>query len=269
MMSKETYADKIAKLLRKAESTQHPAEAELLMAKAQELMVTYAIDEEMLARIGGEQRKERDVIVEESIEYTGLFRDALRDIGSAIARANDCRILVSSWPRYDRDEKTSKTMKVKVARLHVIGFSADVRRVHMLNASLQIQATTAQLTWWRAEDRSHYSRQDAWQSRRTFLFGFANGLNQKLQEARRVGEAAAVKNQEARGDAAASDSVALVLRDKRTAVNDWIDTKYGNSLRNVSRNYKHGSGYGAGQAAGRNADTGNRMGGGARKELGR
>lgn len=260
MTETDKFADKIAKLLRKAESTT-PEEAELLIAKAQELMVTYAIDEEMLARVTGDLRKERDHIVEETIEYTGLFREALRDVGSAIAGANDVRTLISSWPRYEGRKR------VKVARLHIVGFSEDVRRVHMLNASLQIQAAAAQLQWWSEKDRSGYSRQEAWQSRRTFLFGFAQGVREKLFAARKRGEEQAQMNVAARDPNAGADSVALMLRDKRSQVKDWIDQKYGQSLRGVSRNYKHGSGYGDGVNAGRRADTGDRVGGQPRKGL--
>ena len=81
----EHYADKIAKLLAKAESTT-PEEAESLVAKAQELMTAYAVSEAMIDSVRG---IERDEIGQD--EYVGIFRAAVADIGRAVARANGWR----------------------------------------------------------------------------------------------------------------------------------------------------------------------------------
>lgn len=268
----EAYAEKIAKLLRHAEKAGTQEEAETFLTKAQELMVTWAIDEEMLAKAQGKQVQEQ--IVEKHIAYTGIFQAALYDIGAAVAKANNCRVMISTRD-YVRDADGKMTKK-KNTVLYVIGFESDVARVRMLDASVQIQATSAMTRWWKEQDSSWMSSMEKFKARREFLFGFARGLSSKLREAAKAGQAQAVANEAARhGDteeakAEATTGVELVLRSRADQVKDWQDEKYGGSLRRVSRNYSSG-GYGAsqaGHAAGRSADVGGSRIAGRRGELG-
>lgn len=261
MTDQEKYADKIAKLLRKAEnSAATPAEAEAFVTKAQELMTTYAITEELLARARGVNLEQREEIVEETIDYTGIYRQALYDIGSAIAKANNCRCLVSNLT-YKKPQTT---------RLHVIGFKSDVDRVRMLDASLQIQAIGGMRKAEKDFLQSWMSGMQKYKSRRDFIFGFAHGLDQQLARANRRAEAEAAAQEEIRltgtgvdcpsAHATAEQSVTLVVRDKRERVQDWMDKTYGDSLRSVSRRYSSGSGQarGMGHEAGKKADAGTR-----------
>lgn len=254
----EKYADKIAKLLRKAESTT-PEEAEALIAKAQQLMTEYAIDEALLAKARGEEVTEE--IVEEDITYKGVYHAALFDIGYAIALANDCRGLIGKHGKY--------------TRLHVIGFKSDVERVRMLDASVQIQAVGALTKWWSEQDSSWMTAMDKFKARREFLFGFARGLGHQLTAAKVAGEKAAAKTQAERAHVSQDDaveSVALVVRSKKARVQDWMDEAYGKRLRSSSRRYSSGGhdARAAGSAAGRRADVSGRSKvGGTRRELGR
>src|ERR1051326_8295178 len=111
MTESERYADKIAKLLRKAESTTQE-EAELLVQKAQELMTQYAISEELISRAKGENAKKREEIIEKTINLTGQYRNELWDIGATCARNNDCRVLIG---------------RGSTVTLYVIGFESEVR----------------------------------------------------------------------------------------------------------------------------------------------
>ncbi len=274
---KEKYADKIAKLLRKAEATNVAEEAQAFTAKAQELMQLYAIDEELLARARGENDRVAEAIIEDEILYTGIYRDALYDVGAAVAAANNVRRLISK--RAARDGRPATTV------LHLIGFESDVRRVQLLNASVQIQATSAQLNWWRdhKDEYAMYGGMEKFKARREFIFGFSQGLSSKLEEAniRAQNEAAqhaatraeeedeTVEHEDAVADATAS--VALVIQDKQEKVNDWMDETYGGRIRKVSRNYASGGGSanGAGYAAGRSADMGGGKISGSQRSIGR
>src|SRR6266487_2915724 len=131
------WAERIAKLLRKAENTDNVDEAEAYTTKAQQLMVKYAITEELLARADG--RQVQDVVVQESITYVGVFHRALFNIGWAIVRANDCRGFIT---KHTNDTK-----------LLIIGFQTDVSNVKMLDVSLQIQASIA-MQRWRSEEHT-------------------------------------------------------------------------------------------------------------------
>lgn len=255
------YADRIAKLLRKAESTT-PEEAEALVAKAQALMTQYAIDEIMLAQVQGRQLQ--DEIVEETIQYTGIFMTVILDVGFTIARFNDCRGFFS---KHDY-------AKPKRVDLHVIGYKSDVERVRLLDASLQIQCSRALTEWRRTSSEALFSKMESFKQRRQFIVGFNQGLSSQLAAARRAGLEAAAQTEAQRSKVAAdvaTQSVALVLRDRKSQVDDWYDRTYGRSLRKVSRRYSSGgaSAHSAGVAAGRSADTGKPSVGGSGKAIGR
>lgn len=264
--SQEEYADKIAALLRKAEdSAATPAEAEAFVSKAQELMTKYAITEELLARARGANLQSQEEIVEVHIDYTGIYRQALYDVGKVIAQANNCKILISNH----------NYTKPQFVRLHVIGFESDVERVRMLNASLQIQAIGGMRKAEKDFLQSWMSGMQKYKARRDFIFGFASGLQQQLAAANRRAEAEAAREEAERltdldsrtlHTDEARESVALVIRDKKQRVSDWMDETYGDTIRKVHRSYSHGSGAarGMGHAAGKKADAGGRgkVGGG-------
>jgi len=254
----EKYADKIAKLLRKAESTSSQEEADALYSKAQELMLTYAISEEMVARAAG--KTVQDKIVSEHIDYAGSYQAALFDIGAAIARANDCYVLITKNLRVPDKEKNKW---VNVTRLTIIGFKSDVDRVRLLDASVQLQAGLTLRQWAKTNVKDYWSGMEKFKQRRAFLFGYASGLSYQLHKAR----AAAVKTV---SDEHGEKGVALVLADKKTQVNDWVDVTYGKSLRSVKRSYDTPSGgFGAGHSAGQNANVNRPSVGGNKGALGR
>lgn len=260
----ERYADKIVKLLRKAESTA-PEEAELLTAKAQELMTRYQISEAMIAEREGTGTSEE--LTEVQLTYTGVYRHALMELGFACAKQNGCRAFYT-----DARWRTPKEMVVTAC-----GFEGDVRRVEMLNASVQVQLHGALAAWWKG-DKTHQllARRQKFHERREFMFGFASGLSQQLAEARKRATGEAAKDEADRAgvsDREASDSVALVVRSRKDRVDDWYDRTHGRSLRYVVHNYARGSGgaRGAGADAGVRADLSSgsdRVRGGAPAALG-
>lgn len=267
MTDQEKYAAKIAKLLRQAESTDVEAEADAFVAKAQQLMTAYAIDAAMLAQARGENEKKAEDIVRVPFTFTGIFKQALLQIAYIIAQANDCQGVrtADTWVYEDGKRK-------KADILHVIGFESDVENVQLLNASLQIQAATAQRAWWKDQDSSWMSGMEKFKARREFLWGFSAALRIRLREAREAGEAEAVRNEQTRtknDSDVARQSVELVLRDKKQRVEEWMDKTYGSSLRRVSRRYSSGGmdANRAGRAAGQRANIGNPSVGGGRKEL--
>lgn len=245
------YAERIAKLLRQAEDPAvGQAEAEAFLGKAQALMTQYAIDEQLIAAAKADNADQApEKIVEDVIEYSGGYHPALFDIGAAVARAQGVKVLISK-----RGNRTD---------LHLIGFESDVARAKMLDTSAQIQATGALGKWWR-EEKGQYDYSTASQkfnARRTFLFGFARGLDEKLKAANAVGKKEAAKAQAERADVSqdeAEKTVALVVRTREEQVQDWCDKTYGQFRKGVSRNYKQ-TGYGArqaGHAAGQRANLG-------------
>jgi hypothetical protein len=236
--AQETYADKIAKLLAKAESTT-PEEAELLIAKAQELMQRYAIDQFMVDAARGVEREE---IMTTVFRYEGTYRQAHAQIAWEVLRANGCRGVYTDNPTR------------RIYELEVVGFQSDVDRTRIVETSLQIQAQRALNAWWGSSPmHAALDRNRKFNSRREFLFGFATGT----QAALRTANASAQRSAQAAQKSGPSDSVALVLRSRADRVDEWMDKSYGR-LRSVNRNYKSGgAGAGsAGRAAGARADVG-------------
>lgn len=248
----EKQADRIARLLRKAESTQYDAEAESLVSKAQELMAQYAVDQALVeaAKNGDKQREE---IVREMIVYKGRYKLPLRYVGYAIAEHNGCRPLL-------RDEHV----------LVLVGFETDVSRAKMLDSSLQVQCIAAMWRWWKDERENHrlLSEWEKHKARRQFCISFADGLEAQLTAAVKAGREEASRVEAERSGITqdeAAESVALVIRSREDRIQDWFDREYGDSIRSVSRSYAGGSsGRDAGYAAGRSADIGRGVGGAAR-----
>lgn len=257
------WTDKVVKLLRKAEETDVPAEAETFMAKAQELMTKHSIDEAMLA---DREDKPAEEIVEEVVEYAGVYRVALRGLGHVIAKANSCRSFYC-------DMRYSSPRRIDV---HIIGYESDVARVKMLNASAQLQLETAKAAWVAEQPNFKlFSSKQKKYARRDFAFGFVTGLAKQLEAANKIGKEEAAKTEaEFRNVSAeeASESVELVLRSREDNVNDWFDKQHGGTIRTVHKRYR-GGGMGAnaaGRSAGMSADVGgsDRVAGGSGAALG-
>lgn len=115
--TKEELADKVRKLLAKAEDpATTPEEAEAFTAKAQQMMTKYAIDLAMVADPATADRLvERDWVVE------GPYASHKVSIINAVARANDCRALYAELPGGRK-------------RIYVVGFDGDVEWVETLFA---------------------------------------------------------------------------------------------------------------------------------------
>lgn len=251
-------AEKIAKLLHLAENTENQFEADSFNERAQALMVKYAITERLVALAQGKEVP--DKVIETTITYNGIFHMGLFNIGRAIAVNNNARHMIITHPGKTQSD------------LVVIGFESDVSNIKVLNASVQVQASMAMQRWYREQDITGRTAMQKSKMRREFLFGFAIGLNDKLRQANAAGQEQAVAAETERtGDAdAAKVSTDLVIRTKKEQVDDWMDARYGQSLRSVRRNYTSG-GYAAraaGTAAGRNANIG-QPGIGGKRELGR
>lgn len=210
----ETIASKIAKLLAKAESTT-PEEAEALTAKATELMIRWSIDEAMIAAKRGLAAP--DKIVERVIEVGGIYWQAHLDLGLKIGRAFSFQLL---------QRKRSGTPGMK-GRFTWIGFESDITKAELLYTSLLIQATTGLREFsarWKA-GHPHFGSMEGFKARRSFIFGFAEAIYDRLVQQFRV-EVAKAARAETGGERGAQPSVELVLVDRERRVREYYDEKY-------------------------------------------
>jgi hypothetical protein len=118
--------DRVRKLLAKAEKAGTEHEAEAFTAKAQELILKYAIDEAMLQK-KGEKQDER--IVARTYTVNGYAKAKLHLL-RAVARGVGCDAAF-----YSNDRGGWST-----GRAEVIGWESDMAAFDVLFASLQMQA---------------------------------------------------------------------------------------------------------------------------------
>lgn len=262
MTIQETWADKISKLLRKAESTDSAEEAEAFYSKAQELMAKYAIDEAMLAAARDFKDVGANPIIKQEFVIYGIYRYPLMNLCFAVLRNNGLKaVLLYGSPWRTVGGRVYKETQV----LDAVGYKTDLERASLLYTSLQLQALRAENIWWKEHKPlySHLKPSKQHQARRGFLFAFAEGANKKLAEATQRGKKAAETEH-------GSDSVALVIRDKSLKVQDEFNKHYPSTVSLKDRK-NHGDQFARshGYEAGQRADVGQSNLGGNRKEINR
>ncbi len=166
--------NRIRALLAKAESTEFPAEAEALSAKAQRLMAHHSISAALLDADTGRA----DGPAARRISVDNPYEAPKALLLDAVAAANRCR---SVWVRY-------------LGCSTVVGYEADLDAVELLYTSLLVQATTAITRAGSRQDRYGRSRTRAF--RQSFLIAYAHRIGDRLSMAT---------------DAATSDAAAGIL----------------------------------------------------------
>jgi len=243
-MSQNKMAAKIAALLRQAEGTSNEHEASAFMAKAQALMLEHAISEqELAAQDPGRKTRPISVEIELGKNQTGI--KAIRSLLAGIADVNRCKVWMMGGRRV----------------LVIAGFQEDVEFVQALFASIRIQMDAAVL---QGLPEAKASGMNASSFKTNFMYGYAARVTHRLKAAQKEAE-----NQQA----PASTSKALVLRDRKAEVEEYVQDTVG-SLRSGprARHTANAAAVSAGYAAGGQADvSGGRTGvrGGPRGALGR
>jgi hypothetical protein len=180
----DTWLRKVQALLAKAESTEFPAEAETLLAKAQELMARHAIDEAMLQQAGAARR---DEIVSETVIVDPPYASARSALLGAVARANDCRLVMARSGR-------------GAQHCVLVGHRSDVDGSITLFAALSVHATRSML----AEPVPPYDTPRRF--RHAFVLAYASRIAERLQAATRAARAEAERT--------IGTSVSVVLADR-------------------------------------------------------
>lgn len=248
------YADKIAKLLAKAESTT-PEEAEMLTSKAQELMSKWAIDEAMVEAARGFDQKQNAIVHEEFV-IVGIFRFPQAELLSYVLHANDLMyVLLPDNSHREIDGKLFKETRVRRAT----GFKSDMDRARFMFTSLQLQAMTAKDAWWREnKEWAQHERKGGHYEQRQFLFSFAEAAGYRLYMAKKKAQEEAERDLYQDVDAEGNTSVAIALRDKNALVERAFHERYPQLKTSRTREFAGGSGAAAsaGYAAGQKADIG-------------
>ena len=227
----EKYAEKIAALLAKAESTDNTAEAETFTKAAERLMLKWGIDDAKLeaARKGKDVNATADKIVQTTHMFTGIYHYGLFAIGSAVGNGlGNIKVMISKG-------RSSST-------IFFVGFESDIARALQLTHSLVVQAEAAMRAWWKtSEERTWLRGMEAFKARRQFFLSFAAAVGERLREAR------------CEEVAEAGSGTDLVLVDRGRRVQDYVRENY--SLGRARGSIQQGSagaesaGFAAGQRA--------------------
>lgn len=223
----DAWLRRIHALLAKAESTEFPAEAETLLAKAQELMTRHAIDEAMLQASG---TMDREQVVSETITVEPPYAGPRSSLLGGVARANACRLVVV--------ESANGTQ-----RCVLVGHLSSISRTTTLFAALTMHATRAMLS--APVPPSDTPRR----FRHAFLLAFASRIGERFDEANRTARA------QFEGTAASGRSLAVVLRDRSDAVDDAFAQLFPHT-RIVRSRGSSSAGFRSGRAAADRAELG-------------
>ncbi len=217
---------RVRALLAKAESTGFAEEAEVLSAKAQELMTRHALQR---AVVEAEDRDEPEPATARRLWLDSPYVDAKTLLVDAVASANRCRTVYSK----------------QLGFITVLGDDVDLDVVELLTTSLLVQATKAMLAASPRVARRGQSRTRSY--RQSFLVAYAGRISERLSSASQ--EAMSATEAEMGGAEPERDSRLLpVLAARQQVVDDLVDEMFPDLVhRSVS--VSNADGYRAGRAA--------------------
>jgi hypothetical protein len=220
-MPPQSTINKIMGLLAKAESTEHEAERDAYLAKAQELMIRHAVDESHLTP------EERETVTAEQFPMGRSKAD--QDLMFWLAALNDMKALTHS-ARGDRWSPGG------VYAMSLIGTPTDIEYLKALYASLVLQREAALAREYRP----------SWINPRSFNHSFRVGFGERVARRLQAAKRETVK--------ATGTGTELVLVSKRAEVDEYVAATWSKIGKTKGAQASDARGYEAGDAAGRNAD---------------
>lgn len=238
-------AERVAKLLRTAEHPNTPpAEAEAAAAKAAAIMEKYAIDELLVAKARGAVLT--DVLVRKEFNYKGVYFYADVALTSFLAEAMGLRAIYSK-------------LGGSHVKVNVLGFERDYDRFKVLLTTAMLQRSNATNTYIRTHPMwDLQTASQKYNTKRSFMVGFANGLAEKVKAASQQVHQEVVREH--------GSGAELVLVDRKDQVNKFFASEYPRT--GTGRGVKITGSYGAGVKAGQSMNIGGTGLGGQRKALG-
>jgi hypothetical protein len=211
---------RVRALLAKAESTQFPAEAEALSAKAQELMNRHAFERALLDA----DEHQPQTATSTRLWLDSPYVDAKSHLVAAIAAANRCK----------------SVFHADLGFVANVGDPLDLDITELLATSLLVQATRAMVSEGSRISRTGTSRTRSF--RQAFLLSYAARIGERLEEA--ASQAVAPE---------ANDRLLPVLADRSRVVDETFQEMYSRTVRK-SVSISNGEGWHAGRAAADRAD---------------
>lgn len=239
----------ITKLLAKAERAGTEAESETFYAKAQELMIKWSIDEQMLAAARSADSGGRVAIGNKRIEFpkSKIWKNHAT-LCWAIARACEVKAVLFDY----------KAAGIKPNML-LVGTETDLQTVEFLYTSMLIQCSRERNRLVPEEVKANESMRGPWF--RSFIDSYAFRIETRIRESKRVVEETAATEY--------GSSLLPVLANTRTLVEEEMRKLVPRTTTaKASRARTSADGAARGREAADRADIGQkRAGAGPRKEL--
>jgi hypothetical protein len=216
--------NRIRGLLRKAEGTNNEHEAEAFFAKAQELIMRYAIDEERMWSDDPEKRSKIETLNIKIVDRSA-GADYKRKILNACARSNRCQM----WYSPGMDQST------------LAGYSSDILFVEMLYKSIVTQMNFKMAFAQAVSKGVHHKT-----FKNSFIAGFSSRISMRFGE----------MNRKKMDDLASEGTgMELILADRAAKVAQWVDEniRLGRARSTGSRNIDAGA-YSSGTNAANQTD---------------
>lgn len=177
-MTEDKVADKIAKLLRKAEGTDNEDEAKIFTAHAAALMMKHGIDRARVEALMAPDDARREEIKTVALKLTGSYHVALRRIAYCVVSGlGACRTFYVSYRSYEV--------------FYVVGHASDVDAAMVLITSIGMQSSDALKRWWAIERDWYDTPREKFRARRQFLISFGEGVWTRLVRQRNAAMAEA------------------------------------------------------------------------------
>lgn len=239
-----SMADKITKLLSKAESTT-PEEAEALVERAQYLMIKYSIEAAEIDERKRADGQATEEIITASIVLSGRWAMQHRSLlGTIIFHSDGIQGYLSL---------TGKPNGACI--YYMVGYKSHVEQVKRLCESVLIQSVVALRKFTKEHPlKGLLSGSEMWREGKGFLMGYSRGIGTRLSRAQ----------QEVKQEGGSTELV--LARDAR--VSDWVRTNVG-PLGKARGSSTSSSSYAreSGHAEGMNANTGGAEVGGKRTQI--
>jgi hypothetical protein len=227
--------DKVAKLLRKAEGTDNPDEAQIFFEKAQGLITQYALDEAALhAKVnGGDGKTEK--VGHEDVNFKSSYFNEDCHLWNAVAKANSCMVLMRKGTYYKKYAGGEGVT--------LVGTPSDRANVKILVASMMLQIARTSKTLPAYLENGTAFDKFVW--RRSFRDGFTIVIERRLKDAM---EGAARTHK--------SGDMLPVLRSRAQQVQDYASQEFNVSAARRTSKKSSWDGRTAGRQAGERADVG-------------
>jgi hypothetical protein len=254
--NQEKMLEKVRKLLALAEDrAATPAEAEAFSAKAEQLMIDYAIDNAMLAE---SDPVKADKIIHRSMR---LVQPHLKVKAGMLYEIGKCLSVGVAYEITDRNDGQGI-----YCVMGLIGYEVDVEWVEVLFTSLELQRINALAK--SVKNKSQY------ESGRAFTASFNHAFRTAVINRLKMSRQASVARRDDETTAVPGDvslkktSTALVLIAREERVNEEYRARFPYAReKTTTYRYNSASGYRAGNAAGDNAQIARGSVGGARRAL--